>query len=342
MRYIRFSRLAASLVVLGVTLFVGTGCSDAAITPTGAPVRSAAAFSSRIPSPHAAAIRQRVADKRSHGLDAVETARVASLKGKWQWVADLHHEAMQSAIHDVSLHGLRQQHSAEERCATGRSYLKKYFARIESHSGRHYNSDAERSATIDQIAAKTGVCQQPAQASIFFTAAPSFTRLSRGRRSASPELIGTPVGVISVDEVVGAWRDYTTAMATDLRHAKDLGDATEIMDTYVAAAAADADVSPASLALIAGTVDLASSSAEEWDAFGRAREGSIFLWGWLSDIGDWVSTVFSGDLNGCMDGVEAGIVTMLDTGFGSWSSFLGVSASFCAGGGIVGSIAAAM
>jgi hypothetical protein len=102
-------------------------------------------------------------------------------------------------------------------------------------------------------------------------------------------------------------------------------------------------VNQASLAIIAGTVDLAASSADEWDSFARPREGSMFMWGWLSDLGNWVSEVISGDINGCIAGVEIEFAAMGAGGFyGTMSEFAQVTEYFCAGGAIIGSLWAAI
>jgi hypothetical protein len=73
------------------------------------------------------------------------------------------------------------------------------------------------------------------------------------------------------------------------------------MDSYLATASVDPDVSPASLALIAGTIDLAMSSAREWDAVAGPHPGSLFMWGWLN----WVAGVVFSDVSGCITGVAA-------------------------------------
>jgi hypothetical protein len=325
----RLSRIAASFAILTVGTLAGTGCSDVNQLPTAARVRSVPALSSRVPSAHGNVIRQRVADKRARHLTADEIARVKSLRGTWQWAADMHHAVMQEAIHDPSLGGLRQQRTAAERCSIALRYLKKHYPDVEARLGKH-NSAAERTAAINSLASQVGACPaSQTQASIFAVSAP---RLAVGARSvrARTSVIRTPG---DNEQVATAWRDYVVAMSADIRTAKDLGDATEIMDTYLATASADPDVPPASLALIAGTIDLATSSANEWDTFARPHEGSMFMWGWLSDLGDWVAGVVTGDLNGCIDGVNSG---WADAAFGQAAEGL------CFGGALFGSIFAAI
>lgn len=330
MRISTLSRFAASFAILTVGALAGTGCSDVNQLPTAARVRSVAALNSRVPSAHGNVIRQRVADKRARHLTGDEVARVKSLRGTWQWAADMHHAVMQEAIHDPSLGGLRQQRTAAERCSIALRYLKKHYAEVEARSGKH-NSAADRTTAINTLASQVGACPvNQSQASIFAVSAPRFT--TRSARATS-SVIRTPGGTINNEQVATAWRDYVVAMSADIRAAKDLGDATEIMDTYLATASADPDVPQASLALIAGTIDLATSSANEWDTFARPHEGSMFMWGWLSDLGDWVAGVVTGDLNGCIDGVNSG---WADAAFGQAAEGL------CFGGALFGSIFAAI
>lgn len=327
--------IAAPLLILTVGALAGTGCSDA--PPTAATAHSAPALHSQVPSAHGNVIRQRVADKRAQSLTADEVARVKSLRGKWQWVADMHHAVMQEAIHDPSIGGLRRPRTNAERCEITLRYLKKHYPDIEARVGTH-KSAAERIVAIHALVAEVGACPAtPTQASIFGVSMPS--RATRAARAGST-VIRTASGAVTVDDIATAWRDYVVPMTADIRTAKDLGDAIGIMDTYLATASADAGVPQASLALIAGTVDLATSSANEWDTFARPHEGSMFMWGWLSDLGDWVANVVGADAGGCIAGMDDGI-----GGSGTWATFddfLSASAGFCAGGALAGSLWAAM
>src|SRR5205823_3542333 len=105
---------------------------------------------------------------------------------KWQGAADLHHVAMQEAIHDRSLGGLRQQRTASERCAIALRYLTKYYPEIEVRSGKRSNSEADRTAAINRLGSQTGVC--PAnqnQASVFGSTAPRFMPAARSPRASN-------------------------------------------------------------------------------------------------------------------------------------------------------------
>jgi hypothetical protein len=332
MRISTLHRIASPLVLLTIGALAGTACSDAPQPPTAAIVRPVSALNSRVPSAHGNVIRQRVADKRARHLTADEIARVKSLRGTWQWAADMHHAVMQEAIHDPSLGGLRQQRTPAERCEIALRYLKKHYPEVEARLGKH-NSAAERTAAINSLASQVGACPaSQSQASIFAVSAPRLAVSTRSVR-ARTSVIRTASGTINIEQVTNAWRDYVVAMSADIRAAKDLGDATDIMDSYLATASADPDVPQASLALIAGTIDLATSSANEWDTFARPHEGSMFMWGWLSDLGDWVAGVVTGDLNGCIDGVNSG-----------WAdaAFAQAAEGLCFGGALFGSIFAAI
>ena len=242
---------------------------------------------------------------------------------------------MQEAIHDPSLGGLRQRHTAAERCAIVLRYLKKHYPEVEARSGRP-KSGAERVIAIHSVAERAGACpQSQSQASLFARPLPS--RTSGAHPGAS--VISTANGTVSTEQVAAAWRDYVVPMIGDIRAATDLGDAIEIMDRYLATASADPDVSPISLALIAGTIDLTTSSANEWDAFARPREGSMFLWGWLSGLGDWVANVVVSDASGCATEAEFYL------GAVEWTSFVDfmfAAEASCGLGGLAFSVLAAI
>lgn len=299
-------RIAAPFLILTVGALSGTACSDAPPPPTAVTAHSVPAVTALVPSAHGTQIRQRVADKRAHHLSAGEVARVKSLRGKWQWAADRHHAVMQEAMHDPTIGGLRKRRPQAERCDIAVRYLRKHFAEGEARSGKR-TSAAERDSSINSLASRIAGCTTtPPQ--------PSF---------------------VAVGPIATAWQDYVVPMAADLRTAKDLADATEIMDSYLATASVDPDVPPASLALIAGTIDLATSSANEWDAYARPREGSLFMWGWL----DWVAGVVFGDASGCIAGVGAELDSMGDISLATLGS---ATETACFGGALIGSIFAAL
>jgi hypothetical protein len=324
------SRVAATLC-LAVAV---TACTTDEQPATAAKQAVSPALAVRALTPRGVVIQQRVAEARRRRPTADETARVASLRGTWQWVADLHHAAMQEAIHDPSLHGLKRGGTQAQRCAAAVRYLTKYSPAIEDRVGRAHSTPADQKAAAEQLARQLGVCAPNAPQASIFAAGRAGHPIVRAKAAV--------VDGVDVGQVVAAWRDYAHAMAADIQKAKDLGEANEIMDRYLATAATDPDLPAASLPLLAGTIDLAASSALEWDTFARPREGSMFMWGWLSAIGDWVTSVIIGDVEGCIAGVEVEAAYLGTYGYyGSLSGFASITGEFCAYGGILGSIAAA-
>jgi hypothetical protein len=315
----------ALAIATGVQL--GTACSGENQHPTAAVAANKGALNDKAPSPRATAIRARAADVRHRSLTTDEQTRVASLKGKWQWVADLHHAAMQEAIHDPSLHGLRQPHTDAERCAVTVRYMAKYSPAAEGRVGQMYRSASERTTAMQAIATRSGLCpSSPAQASLFVPSSPR------------PQL-GSPAN----DSVISVVHDYVAAMGADIGGAKDLADANAIMDAYLATASSDPSVSPLSLALIAGTVDLGASSALEWDTYGRTHQASLFMWDWLSDLGNWIGDVVMADVGGCETGFSDSIAGFLQWGYtGDTTALLETEAASCGVYGIGFSIGAAM
>jgi len=306
------SRLAAAAFIVMLA-----GCDKNDSAPTGVRSRSAP-VALRTPNVRTTSIRQRVAAKRHQGLSSDERARLASLSGKWKWVADLHHQAMQEAIHDGSTGGPRKTRPEEQTCGIMQKYGDKYAAMAERTGGSPPGFN--RQAFQKEIAQTLGVCGQARQASVFATAG--------FRRGSS---VFEPTGNPAFDSVRAVYRDYVTALLADIHTAKDLGDANEILDHYLVAANNDPAVSPSTLNALAGTVDLARSSAEEWDTYARAHQGSLFVWGWLSDLGDWIAGVFEWDVSGCAVGFVTGWQWVEDNGgyYGGIGEAAQMSAAFC-------------
>ena len=278
-------------------------------------------------------IRQNVANLRKQGLSGAQRSRVASLTGTWKWVADLHHQAMQEAINDPTIGGLRGPNDPTKQCSVVTRYAALYHPRSAQASGRRL--DENRDAFVKAAIANLGVCKDARQASIFASSTPTFRRSAEvsNRVKQDPER----------DRTLATYRDYVNALVADLQQAKDLGDAGDLMDHYVAAAADDPEVNPNALKAFAGTIDLARSSAKEWDTYGRGHLASLFIWGWLSDFGNWIVNVVSADVTGCMDTVLFGWGWMMESGYsGSIWDFGQLTVDFCAVGGIIGSIGAAM
>src|ERR1043166_5556446 len=147
---------AAALPRVAVAALIVTlaGCDKNGSSPTTVRGRSAP-LALRTPTARTTSIRQRVAAKRHQGLTSDERARVAAAGGKWKWAGDLHHQAMQQAIHDPALHGLRGQHSAAERCAVALDYARKFGPAAERQIGHPMAP-----ATVQEASLKSGLAQE--------------------------------------------------------------------------------------------------------------------------------------------------------------------------------------
>jgi hypothetical protein len=319
-----------TFVVAAATLVSLSAC-DSIKSPTAvSPHRPS--LVDRAPTTASISVRQRVAALRRQRLTAGDRKAVDSNRDGWKWVADFHHRAMQEAMHDPSVGGLRRQRSESESCALIGRYAPKYAASV---AAEQRVQGREQAALLSDVANRILPCESLShQANFFSTARPTMVF------HVTPT---TPVAVRATADVTNEYHAYITALLEDLRGAKDLGDANDIMDAYVAAAASDPAVNPAALKVIAGTIDLGRSSAEEWDTYAQ-HQGSLFLWGWLSDLGNWIVDVVTADIDGCEDGFYVGWGAVEATGgfYGSAADFLGMSAGFCGVGGAIGSFGAAM
>jgi hypothetical protein len=247
---------------------------------------------------------------------------------------------MQQAIHDPRLGGLHGNHSVAERCTAALDYFRKYRAQAARHAEQPFLTTDAQEASLRAGLVQEGLCEPaPAQASIFARAAvPVFHR--------SPSVAMTPLAAANrarAQQLGDNYRDYVNALIADIQSARDLADANDIMDHYVAAAANDADLGATGAALVAGTIDLTRSSAQEWDSFARPREGSMFMWGWLSSLGGWINSVVSSDAYGCGLGVGLEVGGLADLGFSvSPDDFAGLSEDYCGFFGLSSSVGAAM
>jgi hypothetical protein len=325
------NRSALVVAAGSAAALIATACLRDSAIPTQPRFQSARAnlppAAIRVPQARSTAIAERVAELRGRGLTAAERARVASLRGKWQWVADLHHRAMQEAIHDPSLRALEGPNGSAEKCAAELRYMVKYAPLAEARGGHRARSDAERLAGLKALASQVGGCRVPEPASIF-ARAPVF--------STPAPFAG---GALRADSVSTAWLDYATTMAGAMRGAKSLADANGLLDAYVAVAAADASLSPTSVAIVAGVADLTASSALEWDTYFQTRESSMFIWGWLSAIGEYIVDRLVDDAEGCVAGAALMIVEMAESDWsGGVEAFGDLVGGACAVAGIAGSV----
>jgi hypothetical protein len=283
-------------------------------------------------SPRASLIRQRAAQLKRDGLTPAQQARVASLKGRWTWVGDMHHSAMQEAFQDPAVRALRRSASAAAVCEAQLRYAARYARLAEGQSGNRYRSEAERGAAIRDVSSRVGRCVR---------ARPVLDSSTQPRAAATLLLAGERV---RADTLAVALTDFAAALAAGIRGASDLHDAFAVIDAHVAAVAGDPGVSPPVLAAIAGIGDLAASSAVEWDTYFRPRQASVLSWwSWIvdavSDAGQWVVEQIVDDVVGCGIGMAARTIDMAG---GDWSGsvedFLIEEAYGCIIGGVAGSL----
>src|SRR5881394_2155644 len=203
--------IPSSLAALGVAALLAA-CSDNDHDPMSVARNTTPVFS-RNATARSNSLRQQVANHRRSGLTSDERARVASLRGTWQWVADVHHAAMQDAINDPALKGLRQQLSHTDRCAKAIQFLKKYSPQIEARSGKRFANDSERDANARRVAAKVGACTGDAkQASLFAAPTPIFHKAPA--LAASVVVSGKTPKQVELENAVDAYHDYLTALVT--------------------------------------------------------------------------------------------------------------------------------
>src|ERR1043166_7973800 len=89
-------------------------------------------------------VRQNVANLRKRGLTGAQRSRVASLTGTWKWVADLHHQAMQEAINDPTIGGLRGPSDPTKQCSVVTRYAALYHPRSAQARGVRVDPTRER------------------------------------------------------------------------------------------------------------------------------------------------------------------------------------------------------
>ena len=193
--------------------------------------------------------------------------------------------------------------------------------------GARFDSPTERRAAMQEFAARAGDCSPASTSS-----------------TAMGGLIGRTSGTAGFhpDTASVRWLDYVASIVTGLQTAKSLDDAREMIDAHVATAAADDSLSAVDLDIVAAAAQLTTSSAIEWDTYFRPLEGSLFIWGWLSAIGDWIVEVVTADVVGCVAGSVGILLLMAGMDWsGDGSEFVSWIVGGCEAGGIVGSVLAA-
>jgi len=328
-RFLACVTLVATLTIAGIVL----GCArDASTSPPSlaAPASAVHVARNRARPRRIAAIASQAADVKRRGLREDERARVSALSARFRWIGDVHHAAMQAGIRDESLRPARDGRATMLRCDAQVRYLTRFFPRIEAQTGSRFPNDVERREAMRAFASQVGDCA-PAMNAV--GTHPFFPP-----RRSSP---GDATRAIRADTMSDRWADYATSITAGLRSAKSLEDARAMIDAHVAVAAGDDSLSSVGLDIVAGIAELTTSSAIEWDTYFKPPEASLFLWGWLSSLGEFLVNVVVGDVEGCIAGV--GATLGMDDGFwvGTAVDFINTMSAACTAGGIVGSLLAA-
>jgi hypothetical protein len=260
---------------------------------------------------------------KKRGLEPTDFARIASLRERWKWVGAQHHKAMQEAIHDPSIKGLS---TAAARCDARARYGMKYAS-----DSPHPVPQELRAQLVSTVNAQYDHCTVAAPGRIFAS------------RLMSP--VPAPTVVLADTINIDAITNYVHALGNSLQEATSLADANTIINSYLATAATDPAMSAIAVDAVAAAASISYRSAAEWDDYWnheRSYEMSLFVWGWLSDIGQWVSQVVKGDVYGCGGGMG---VALFGMGAAHWSGspeeFGLAMGGACIAGGVIGSVQAA-
>jgi hypothetical protein len=240
----------------------------------------------------------------------------------------MHHQAMQEAIHDRSIKGLN---SVAGRCAARARYGLKYAG-----LGSHVLADDYKAALVRSVNEKFDPCLTVPAGRIF-----------------SLHPVPTPAleEQIRVDTMSAAFVDYTYALANRLGNATSLQDANNVVNAFLVTINNDPSLSPVVRDALSAAAALAASSAAEWDGYYGGGESdadphewemNLFMWGWLSSVGKWVSQVVQGDVYGCGYGMIGVFLVMSEAHIALTLPEFGQSMAYaCGAGGIIGSILAA-
>jgi hypothetical protein len=230
---------------------------------------------------------------------------------------------MQEGLHDDGLAAARNPKATVARCEAQVRYLLRYSPLVETHIGASFRSELDRQAAMQAVAAEAGDCPP----------APWPTNGTHRASGHSRDVRG--------DTMPARWVDYVSSIVAGLRSAKSLDDARKMIDAHVVVASADDSLPAAELYVVAAAAALTTSSAIEWDTFFQPREASIFLWGWLSAVGEFIVDVVVHDVVGCIGGMGARVAGMLAEGWeGDSDQFIDEMTGACVEGGIAGSLAA--
>jgi hypothetical protein len=273
-------------------------------------------------------IEGRIRTTKGRGLSSDELVQVKKQRATWKWVGVMHHQAMQEAIHDRSIKGLN---SVEGRCAARARYGLKYAG-----LGSHVLADDYKAALVRSVNEKFDPCLTVPAGRIF---------------SLHPVPTTALEDQIRVDTMSAAFVDYTYALANRLGNATSLQDANNVVNAFLVTINNDPSLSPVVRDALSAAAALAASSAAEWDGYYGGGESdadphewemNLFMWGWLSSVGKWVSQVVQGDVYGCGYGMIGVFLVMSEAHIALTLPEFGQSMAYaCGAGGIIGSILAA-
>lgn len=272
-------------------------------------------------------IEGRLRSAKDRGLTPQELVLVKHQRARWKWVGVMHHQAMQEALGDQSIKGLN---SASARCAARARYGMKYAA-----TGQHPLPEAYRVAVVRSVNDQFDTCLTLPPGRIFSLQPPA--GMAEGEQ-------------IRADTLGAQFIDYTYALGNQLGRASSLQDANNVVNAFIVTINNDATLTSIARDALYAAASLAYSSAAEWDAFylgdgtgdSHQWEMSLFVWGWLSSVGKWVSDVVKGDVYGCGYGMVGVFLFMADAHITMTLPEFGQTMAYaCGAGGITGSVLAA-
>jgi hypothetical protein len=326
----RRSVLGLAIIVTAVSIAIACERVD---NPNAPLMQAIPSFKDRAPafvannSPFVKEIEARIRANAGRGLTAQEVALTKDQRAKWKWVGALHHRAMQEGIRDQSIKGLS---SAAARCAARARYGMKYAA-----TGGSPLTDANRAAVVRTVNEQFDSCLTVPSGRIF--SLHTATNLSTEDQ-------------IRVDTLSARFIDYTYALGNQLGNASSLQDANNIVNSFLVTVNNDPSLSPVLRDALSAAASIAASSAAEWDSYyvgdgtsdPHEWEMNMFIWGWLSAAGKYVSQIVRGDVYGCGYGMIGLMVMMADTHLALTLPEFGQGLVYaCGGGAITGSIMAA-
>lgn len=232
-------------------------------------------------SANAAAVAAEAADSR---LTVAQRTRLDSLRASLTWVGELHHQAMQEALHDPAAGTFTSRGPGSAACAAQIRYAVRYASLVDSIAEVRGFAHGQRDGDPAQLASQVGVCRSN--------------------------------GIVSLPQT--ALGRYTAAMVAALGRVATLPQALAAIDQQLVVAAADQSLSPDELTSIVALGSLAASSANEWFAYaanGRPRGTAIRPSGpslgmRANDASSWTSGVMGSDLDGCGSGSDASSCTV--------------------------------